>query len=223
MKIAVVGMTQFGRSLALKLTQLGAEVIAIDSNEERIEQIKNDVSMSVVMDASEDRELRNQGIHEADALACCFDTNFEANLLVVICAKRIGIKRIICRTSTATHAQILKQVGADIVVLPEADAAEDLGRRLLMPALENYFQLLEGYGVAEIATPRAFQGRSIGDMRIADEYRVNLVAVRRRDASNPRVLRVNVLPKPADVLQAGDTLTLVGSDANLRRIADLPS
>ena len=140
---------------------------------------------------------------------------------MAICAKRIGIKRVVCRTSTPTHAQILRQVGADIAVLPEADAAEDLGRRLLMPSLENYFQLLEGYGVAEMGTPRAFLGRPLSELRIAEDYRVNLVAFRRRDAVNPQALRINILPKPTDVLQAGDTLTLVGSDANLRRIAEL--
>lgn len=221
MKIALVGMTLFGRSLALKLTQLKAEVIAIDSEIERIEQIKNDVAMAVALDATDVRELKKQGIHEVDALVCCMDKDFEASLLIAITAKRIGIRRVLSRTSTHTHAQILKQIGVDVVVLPEVEAAEDLGRRLLMPTLQNYLQLIEGYGIAEIAAPKEFHGRAIGDLRIGETYRVNLVSFRRVLPNN--TIWINVVPTGADVLNAGDTITLCGNDTNLKKMSELPA
>jgi trk system potassium uptake protein TrkA len=222
MKVAIAGMTLFGRSLALKMTQLGAEVIALDNDSERIAQVMNDVSMAVTLDPTDERELRRQGIHEVDAFASCVDTNFEANLLTALAAKRLGIRRVIARTSTPRNAEILRQVGIDIVVLPEAEAAADLGLRLIMPTLESYYRLIEGFGIAEMIAPKAFRDKAISDLNLAEQYRVNLVAYRRSDPNNPNVLRINVVPKGTDVLHAGDILTLAGNDANLKKISELP-
>src|SRR5687768_13809831 len=97
MKAAVVGLGLFGKSLALKLAQAGAEVIAIDSKMDLIDDVRHDVAVAVKLDATDERELRAQGVHQVDVLVASIGDNFEANQLVVILAKKMGIKRVLAR------------------------------------------------------------------------------------------------------------------------------
>ena len=131
MRVAVVGMGLFGRSVAVDLARGGAEVIAVDENLELIEAVRDEVSVAVSMDATDERALRAQGVHEVDVLVASIGDNFEANLLVVLIGKELGIPRVLARAPSPRHAQILRKVGADEVVLPENEAAERTAKAML--------------------------------------------------------------------------------------------
>ncbi|MCK6447709.1 MAG: TrkA family potassium uptake protein [Planctomycetes bacterium] len=131
MKVAVVGMSLFGRSFAVELARCGAEVIAIDVKLERVESVRDEVTLAVCLDATDERALRSQGVHEVDVLVASIGNDFEANQLLVMLGKELGIGRILARAPSPRHASILKKLGADEVILPEVEAAERAARGLL--------------------------------------------------------------------------------------------
>lgn len=131
MKVAVVGMSLFGRALAVDLARAGAEVLAIDNDPEKIDDVRDEVAVAVCLDATDAKELREQGVHTVDLLVASIGSNFEANQLVVVLAKELGIPRVLARAPSTNHARILALLGADEVVLPEIEAAERIARKLL--------------------------------------------------------------------------------------------
>jgi len=220
MKVAVVGMGLFGKSLARKLAQAGAEVVAIDSNLDLVDDIKEEVSVAVKLDATDERELRGQGIHEVDALVASIGDNFEANQLLVILAKKLGIPRVVARAPSQIHARILRMIGADEVVLPEEQAAEDFVRRVVQPSLKGYFQLVEGYSVAEVEAPASFHGKNLLELDLKTRYRVNLVAISRPSPVEGGASSVNAVPRGSDVLKRGDILAVAGKDEDLKKLLE---
>jgi trk system potassium uptake protein TrkA len=137
MKIAVVGLGLFGQAVAVKLARSGAEVLVVDSNLELIEDIRDEVALAVCMDATDEREFKAQGLHRVDVLVACIGNNFEANQLVVMMAKQLGVKRVIARGPSQRHEKILRMLGADDVLLPEVQAGELLGHRLMNESPEE--------------------------------------------------------------------------------------
>lgn len=131
MKVAVVGLGIFGRALAVDLARAGAEVVAVDTDMKLVEGVRDEVELAVCLDATEERELRAQGIHKVDVLVASIGSDFEANQLLVVLARQIGIPRVIARAPSASHARILQLVGAHEVVLPEVEVAERMARSLL--------------------------------------------------------------------------------------------
>lgn len=221
MKVAVVGLGQFGAALARHLARHGAEVTAVDQDMKRVEEIKDDVALAVKLNAREEDELRSQGIDRADVVVAAIGDDFESDELVVVQAKRFGVKRVIGRASSPVHARILRLIGADEVVNPEEEAAERLAQRLLHPSLKNYFELIEGYSVAEVDAPRSFLEKSIAELDLRGRLHVNLVAIKRElptpAGESPRET-VDPVPSPSRKFRAGDVLVLAGSDAAIQGV-----
>lgn len=218
MKVAVVGLGLFGRALAVSLARAGVEVIGIDNDPALVDDVKQELTLAVALDATEERELRAQGVHEVDALVACIGEHFEANQLVVILAKKMGIGRVLSRTSTATHARILRLIGADEVILPEVEAAQQVTQRLVQPSLQSYFQLIDGFSIAEISAPRELVGRSLAELKIKERFKVNIVAIKRFDEAADR-MTINPVPLGTEVLRAGDILAIAGADEDIGRMA----
>lgn len=217
MKVAVIGLGQFGKSLALQLAKAGAEVIAIDSNMDLVDDVKNDVALAVKMDATDERDLRSQGVAKVNVVVASIG-DFEANQLVTVLAKRLGVPRVLARASGETHARILKLIGADEVILPEVEAASKLTQRLLLPSLRNYFELIEGYSVAELEVPESFHGKTLAELDLRRKHGVNLIALKRK---GPDRGTVDPVPAPTEVLRAGDVIAVAGADAALAKMLDL--
>lgn len=146
MKYAVIGLGAFGSSAARQLFRKGAEVIAVDVNMDRVNSVKDEVSLVVRLDATHENALRSHGIGDVDVLIAAIGNNFEAQVLVVVHAKQHGIKKIIARATTPDHIRVLKAVGADEVFNPEETAARWMVQRLLItkrvsyPVLSSYIE-----------------------------------------------------------------------------------
>jgi trk system potassium uptake protein TrkA len=221
MKVAVVGLGLFGKSLAVNLARSGVEVIAIDEQIELVNDVKDDVALAVKLDATDEKELRAQGVQGVDVLVASIGDDFEANQLLVILAKQIGIRRVIARAPSPVHARILRLIGADDVIMPEVRAAEDLARRLIQPSLKGYFELIDGYSVAEIEAPQSFDGRMLEQLDLKKRYRVNLVALTRPGLAGAKP-SVNAVPAGSDVIHKGDVLAVTGRDEDIKAILAAP-
>lgn len=221
-KVAVVGLGRFGMAVARQLAGANVQVIAIDTDRELIDDIKNEVGLAVVLDSTDELALRSQEIHKVDALVVAIGENFEAALLTAVLGKKLNIPQVICRASTSVHAEIFRRVGATEVIQPETETGQQLARRLANPFLQDFFDLGEGFSLNELLAPGAFHGKTLRDLNLRARYNVNLVALRRtiEAMDNGALQRKESLgvPSPDDVIRPDDTLVLIGANADLARL-----
>lgn len=217
MKYAVIGLGEFGSSAAVGLFRKGAEVIAVDVDMDRVNKVKDEVSLAVRLDGSHENALKSHGIGEVDVLIAAIGNNFEAQVLVVAHAKQHGINKIIARATTPDHIRVLQAVGAHEVFNPEETAARWMVQRLLIQNISNYFELAEGFSVVEVNAPPSIVGKTIEELNLRRRFRINLVAIKREtaNAKGRAVEQFNPVPLPTEVVRDGDILALVGSVLDL--------
>ena len=220
MKCAVIGLGEFGRAAAIGLANSGAEVIAVDVDMERVDRVKDRVAMAIRMDASHERALYAHGIGEVDVLVAAIGENFEAQVLVVVHAKQFGIKRIVARATTPDHIRVLNAVGANEVFNPEEEAARWMVQRLLITNISGYFELAEGFSIAEVKAPQGCVGKTLEQLELRRKFRLNLVAIKKIGADKDgkqTITNFNPVPLPDQVIQSDDILAVVGSVLDLAR------
>jgi trk system potassium uptake protein TrkA len=218
MKCAVIGLGEFGRAAAEGLARNGVEVIAVDLKMDEVNAVKDFVSLAICLDASQEDALEAHGIREVDVLIAAIGSNFEAQVLVVVHAKSLGIKRIVARATSLDHRRVLKAVGADDVLNPEEEAARWMVQRLLITDISSYFELAEGFSVIEVNAPKGILGKTLDELNLRRRFRLNLVAIKRLEttAQGEKVLKqFDPVPLPTEVIQENDILALVGSVIDL--------
>ena len=217
MKYAIIGLGEFGSSAAVGLFRKGAEVIAVDADINRVNSIKDEVSLAVRLDATHEDALKSHGLGEVDVLIAAIGNNFEAQVLVVVHAKEQGIKKIVARATSPDHIRVLQAVGAHEVFNPEETAARWMVQRLLIQNISNYFELAEGFSVVEVSAPPSIVGKTIEELNLRRRFRINLVAVKKMtsDSTGRTVEQFNPVPLPTEVVREGDVLALVGSVLDL--------
>ncbi|MFH0962934.1 MAG: TrkA family potassium uptake protein [Planctomycetota bacterium] len=223
-RLAVIGLGRYGMRLAWELGRQGAEVIAIDTAQERVEAVQEGVSLAVRMDARDEKALVAQGVDKADAAVIAIGEAFEASVLATAALKRIGVKRVIARAGSDEQARILTLVGADEVIRPLHESANRLAQKLASRNLVDYVELAEGHSVIQLKAPRKFQNQHLGDLELRRKYEVNVVAIKKKirekgpDGVEKESERIIVVPKPTDVIENDDVLVIVGSDENLAKL-----
>ncbi|HNQ91249.1 MAG TPA: TrkA family potassium uptake protein [Verrucomicrobiota bacterium] len=220
MKCAVIGLGDFGRAAAIGLARAGADVIAIDRNMDRLNLVKDEVALAIRMDATHRDALVAQQVDKVDVLVATIGQNFEAQVLVVVHARTLGIKRIVARALTEDHRRVLDAVGANEVFIPEEEAARTMVRRLTISDIRSYFELADGFSLVEIEAPKAMIGRTLRELNLRQRFRVNLVAIKSMvtGPDGSRVMKqFKAVPMPDEVIEVGDVLALAGSVLDLAR------
>ncbi len=222
-KVAVIGLGRFGMSLAKRLGASGVQVIAVDDDPDLVDEVKGDVDIAVRLDATDEYAFKSQNLDQVDVCVIAIGDNFEAALLSTVLARKLGIKKVICRAQTATHAEIFRQIGADEVIQPETQAGEELARQIANPRFEDFITLAEGYTLIEFSAPNEFHGKTLLELRLRTRYQVNLVAIKRPknievEGRLERQYEVISVPEPDDTIQSEDILLIVGSDEALARL-----
>ncbi len=218
MKCAVIGLGDFGRAVAIGLARAGAEVIAVDRSMDRLNLVKEEVALAVRLDATQRDALEAQGIPSMDVLVAAIGENFEAQVLVVVHAKKFRIKRVVARALNEDHRRVLEAVGADEVFYPEEEAARNMVQRLTLSKIKNYFELAEGFSLVEVQSPPRVVGKTLRELDLRRRFRVNLVGIKRTEtnADGEQVVKeFKPVPSPEDVLTENDVLALAGSVLDL--------
>lgn len=221
---AVIGLGRYGSRIARELADQGADVIAMDIDASLIEQIREDVSLAIRMDARDERSLRLHGVDKVEAAIVAIGENFEASILATAALKNIGVRHVVARAATEEQQRILTLVNADEVVRPLDENAMRVARRLVAPTIIDYIELAEGHSVIQLTAPRRFHGRALADLDIRKKYDVNIVAIKKQiremDPDGTERVRqvINDIPRPTDVIEAGDVLFIIGTDENLAKL-----
>ncbi len=226
-QIAVIGIGDFGYNLIETLSKGNAQIIAIDIDKTKIAKVKDVVTHAVQLDSTNESALMEAGLNDIDAAVICMGKDIQDNILTTTILKRMGVPEIISRASSPIHEQILREVGATRVINPEKDMGIRLGRQLLFSKLEDFVDLSQGFVLADVKVPKAFVGKTIGDIKFRTKYKVNVIALKkmkklgRRSNDQKVVQEYNSLPTAEDILDEDSVLVLVGQKDDIDRIANL--
>ena len=183
---AVIGLGRFGMMLARTLAKAGREVIAIDSDRELVEEIQNDVTVAVRLDATDERALRGQGVDKVSCAIVGIGERFEANILTTALLKSLGVKRVIARAATPIRQKILMHVGADEVISPEDESAVRLAQKLIAPNILSFLEIGEGVSMVQMRAPEKFHNKKLVELGLREKYSVNLVAIKKKIVTTSR-------------------------------------
>lgn len=208
----VVGLGRFGTSLARRLVEQGHDVLAIDVDYQRTQQLSRDLPHIVQIDATNADALNELGVDNFDTAVVCIGHDFESNLLATVLLRKLGVRRVITKAGTKTQKEILLQVGADEVILPEHEAGARLAQRLIASGFVDYLQLSPEIGVVEMKVPEILHGRTLADIDLRREYGITVLAIRHGNG-----FQFN--PPGETHLEAGDELLVVGNIGECERLS----
>jgi len=229
-RFAVIGLGRFGKKLAIALAMSGAEVVAIDKNREEIEQIRDQVSLAVRLDSTDEEALKAQGIDKVDVAIVGIGQGagagkgFESAILTVVNLRQMGVPQIYARAEDLIAGEVFSKVGATEVIYPEIESAQKWAYKLIAPQIGEKIDFAPGYSLARIKSPASFDGKTVMDLQLRQKYNVNLVAIKRSEHSRSKKSDksekggiINV-PMPNTVIYKDDILMVAGSDADLAKL-----
>lgn len=206
----VIGLGQFGMSVARALAERDVEVLAIDLLEERVRAAAAHVAEAARLDATDTEALRQTSPDRRDICLCAIgDDAREASIICTALLRQMGATRVIARANDEVHARILTLVGAHQVINPEREFGERFVNHLLHAGIRGEMRIGEGVLISEVDAPGAFVGHSLGQLQLPRRFGVTVVAIR-KGASD-----TIVLPEADTVLQSGDVLVLVGRQGSV--------
>lgn len=212
-EFAVIGLGRFGASVAQTLTERGNTVLGIDRNMQIVQELAEELTQTVALDATDEDALRAVDIALYPVVVVGIGEDFESKLLTTLALKSLGVKRIICTASNERERTILLKIGADQIVLPEYDSGRRLALGLAMPAMLDHLTLGRGYSISEAQLPADFVGKTVHDADLRIEYGLTLVAIKRGE-------EVIISPPASLVYQAGDQLVVIGKLQDLDRFSE---
>jgi trk system potassium uptake protein len=217
---AVIGLGRFGFSVAKTLAKYDAEVIAIDSQEERVKKAADFVTYAVQLDAIDEKALRSVGVQNVDTAIVSIGENIEASILVVMLLKELGIRNIIAKAVTTLHGKVLENLGVNRIIFPERDMAIRVAHSLIRPSVLEQLELSQEYSIVELPTPSNLIGKTLKDTQLRTRYGVNLIAIKRKITTEKGIIKDswNVNPLPTDTIEKEDILVLIGLNEDLDKI-----
>jgi trk system potassium uptake protein TrkA len=176
--IVVVGLGRFGSAVATQLCALGNEVLVIDSHPDQVQAIADRVTHAVVGDATDEEVLRSLGVRDFDCAIVAIGSDLSASVLITLSLKELGVRSVICKAQSTAHKKVLEKIGADRVVFPEREMALKLAQGLTSSSVLDYIELSPDYGIAEVAVPTAWVGKTIREVNVRAKYGVNILALK---------------------------------------------
>ncbi|MGN0346980.1 MAG: potassium channel family protein [Lachnospiraceae bacterium] len=208
---AIIGLGLFGTQLARDLYDAGHNVLAIDMDEERVENIADYVTQAVSLDAKNRELLAQVGIQKYDCVVMSITGDLATSVLITMNLKALGVPQIICKVQNETDREILEILGASYCLIPEHIAANKMAKKLTSRNIIDFTQLSDEYSIMELAVPSSWVGKSIIDINIRVHYGVNVIGKRSNGS-----LEVTFDPKVP--FQAGEELIVIGSNRNLDKL-----
>jgi trk system potassium uptake protein TrkA len=213
MKFAVIGLGSFGGNVAKTLYEKKHEVMAVDKNKEKVEELKSYVTHAVNTDAAVKENLQALDIQEMDVVVVSLGPEMEASILTVLYLHEMGVQHIVAKALTEDHGKILDAVGATEVIYPEKDMAIKTALRLGNPNVLEYLPLLSGIDLQEIAPPEKFIGKSLRELDLRNKYGIQVIAIKEIIPE-----RTTIVPKADFVIKDSDILILIGEQEQLDKI-----
>ena len=222
-KFAIIGLGQFGMSIAKTLSKKGAEVIAIDKDINKIEHIKDFVSYAVSIDATDKQALINQNIEEMDAVIIAIGEDFKSMILCANILTELSIKRIVSRVMGENERLILKKLGITEILSPEDEIGRSITTSLLNPNILFSLELPDNYLIAEIKAPEKLLGDKLGEIKLREDFGLNLITILRGTKNTNDEISHNIfgIPSAETMIDENDILILFGSTKDIKKFVEI--
>ncbi|HIU79014.1 MAG TPA: TrkA family potassium uptake protein [Candidatus Avilachnospira avicola] len=176
--ILLIGLGRFGRHVAEELNKLGHEVMAVDKDEERVEDVMSYVTAAQIGDSTKQEFLESLGVSNYDVCIVTISSNFQSSLETTSLLKELGAKFVVSRAARDVQAKFLLRNGADKVVYPERQLAKWTAIRYSSDHLLDYVELEDDYAIFEVDVPAEWNGKTVGEINIRKKFNVTLMAIR---------------------------------------------
>ncbi|MCL6634903.1 MAG: TrkA family potassium uptake protein [Peptococcaceae bacterium] len=212
-QFAVIGLGRFGTSVALTLSKMGYDVLAVDTSEEKVNNIRDYVTHAVQVDAMDEQALKALGIRNFDVVIVAIGQDIQSNILVTVMLKDMGVKKVVAKAVTELHGKVLERIGTDKVVFPERDMGVRVAHALVSKNILDQINLSPDYSIIELVAPEELTGKSLAEGALRSRYGVTVLAIRRGN-------EVIISPGARQVIEAGDVLVVVGRNERLRTLEE---
>ncbi|MFT9494620.1 potassium channel family protein [Anaerosolibacter sp.] len=210
-QFAVIGCGRFGASVARTLYGSGHDVLAIDQNEDVIQELADAVTHAVQVDATDESSLKSLGVRNFDVAVIAIGSDIQSSILITLLAKELGVKYVVAKAQNELHARILYKTGADRVVLPEREMGVRVAHNLVSSNILDYIELAPDYSIVEITPLKEWVGKSLKDINIRVKYGVNIMAIKQKS-------EINISPGAQDIICNDDIVVVVGHNSDILKI-----
>ena len=207
----VIGCGRFGSSLATTMNLLGHQVMAIDKNEEIIQNLSDKVTHVAAVDVTDECALRSLGLGNFDVAIIAIGSDIRASIMATLIAKEMGVEQVVCKAKDELQAKVLYKIGADRVVFPERDMGIRVAHNLVSDNILDHIELDPEYSIMEIVTPNKWVGKTLIELNLRAKYEITILAVKNGD-------KINVIPSPGEELQENSILVVIGKNSNISAI-----
>jgi len=207
-RYAVIGLGKFGATVTRSLFERGHEVIAIDQDRGRVQDVRDQCTQAIEASCTDQDTLRALGIQDSDAVVVSLGERMDASILVTLYLRELGVKEIVVKAVSEDHGKILHLIGATEIVHPERDTARRVARGLGLRSIVEYLPLAADSSLVEVHVPAEFVGKTLAELEIRKRYQVLVVAIKRGEG-------LLIATGGDERLRADDVLVLVGRDNDL--------
>ena len=213
-RFIVVGLGNFGRSIAEALFSQGHEVIAVDPSPDAVDRVASSVTRAAVADGKNQESLLRIGAKGADVGIVSTGDDITASILATMALRDLGVKEVYAKVISRDHARVMERMGVSETVFPERDSALALGARLSGAAVLNYVRLGTGFSIQEMAIRDDWVGKTLRQLELRKQYSISVIAM--HDMLTDEIISA---PDPDEKLKESQTLLVAGQDADLARAA----
>ena len=218
MNIVVIGLGNFGASLAKNLTSLGHDVLGVDNDLAKVEYFKDSVANTICLDATDPHALRILPVKEADVFIVSIGSDFGISVQIAALLKKFGVTRVICRESSSIHYTVLNAIGITETINPEYESAKIFAQKLPLKGIQNLFAITDSFKILDMVMPVSLVGRKYSPALFRKETHLKIVALKR----NFRIVYSSALAaenedKNEIEFKENDTLVLAGEMKDIKR------
>jgi len=210
-EFVVFGLGRFGSSVAKALVDNGCQVMAVDSDQSKVEEIADAVTYAVCTDVTDAEAIQSLGIRNFDGAIVAIGENLEAGVMVTILAKEMGIPYILAKAQTNLQAKVLKKVGADMIVFPEQETGIRIAHNLVHGNFFDAIELSTKYSMMDFDIPPEWIGKSLRELNLRAAKKINVIGIKRNG-------EFEITPDPDAPLQENDVLTIIGKNHALSKL-----
>lgn len=209
---AVIGLGRFGSSVCRVLSAEGMDVLAIDTNESKINEFRNIASHAVIADSTDEKVLKELGIRNIDHVIVGIGEDIQASILTTLILKEFGVKKVTVKAQSNHHESVLKKIGADQVIHPERDMGRKIAHNIISNNFLDHLELSDDHSIIEIKASKKMVGRSLIDLDIRANYGCNVVAIKSNETNT-----MNISPLATDAIKTGEILIIIGANQDISK------
>lgn len=210
---AVFGLGEFGKSVALELMNAGADVMALDKDEDAVTDIAQYVTLALQVDAAEAHSYAHLGLSNMDGVIVAMTENLEACIMAILESKKSGVPFVLAKSRNKTQSIIFEKIGADKTVTPEHDGGVRIARNIVSGNFLDFFELSKNARMVEIIVKPEWVGKSLKELALRQKHKINVVAIRKKGEITTEI-------DPVEPLCEGDTMLIIADIRSLDYLID---